>query len=93
MPLSSETNSVPDINMTNRLSIIYLVSYFGKNNNNNLQIDSWSYQFSLNSRLVDGKVYFHPPGQFLALNGRMGYKILQGDKELSNYDKIAFMST
>ena len=28
--------------------------------------------------LVYGKVYFHPPGQFLALNGRMGYKILKG---------------
>ena len=30
-------------------------------------------------RLVYGKVYFHPPGQFLALNGRMGYKIRQGN--------------
>lgn len=51
-----------------------------------------------------GKVYFHPPGQFLSLNGRMGYKILSGDhveavlnyheyrmleKENPNYDPLA----
>ena len=34
-----------------------------------------------NYRLVYGKLYFHPPGQFLALNGRMGYKIRQGKRE------------
>ena len=32
------------------------------------------------SLLRSTKIYFHPPGQFLSLNGRMGYKIFFGDK-------------
>ena len=38
----------------------------------------FKFKYLVHFRLVYGKVYFHPPGQFLAINGRMGYKIRQG---------------
>ena len=46
-------------------------------------------------RLVYGKVYFHPPGQFLALNGRMGYKIRPGEPilKLKKFKSIAMIKT
>ena len=49
----------------------------------------------INFRLVYGKVYFHPPGQFLALNGRMGYKIRPGEpiKSRKKFKGIAITKT
>ena len=55
----------------------------------------FKHRYLVNFRLVYGKVYFHPPGQFLALNGRMGYKIRPGEPilKLKKFKSIAMIKT
>ena len=44
-------------------------------------------------RAIYGKIYFHPPDQYLSLNGRMGYKILKGDyvEAMLNYHEYRML--
>ena len=57
--------------------------------------NAFKHRYLVHFRLVYGKVYFHPPGQFLALNGRMGYKIRPGEpiKSRKKFKGIAITKT